>query len=104
MDLARNTYRFGLLVVAYAIASGIDTAGGYGVDGIAAFGFGIGALGLFGGTLAHLARGSEGQDESDGPDGEDDTGGSGSVDGDGDAGDADGEDVTPASAFSYGWS
>ena len=59
MVLARNTYRFGLLVIAFGIAEGVRTMGGYGAD-VAGIGFLVGALGLFGGTLAHLARGPEG--------------------------------------------
>jgi hypothetical protein len=70
MVLARNTYRFGLLVIAFGIAEGVRTMGGYGAD-VAGIGFLVGALGLFGGTLAHLARGPEGSDGG-GPAGEDD--------------------------------
>jgi hypothetical protein len=61
MVLARNTNRFGLLVIAFGIADGGRTMGGYGAD-TAGIGSAIGALGLFGGTLAHFARGPEGRE------------------------------------------
>jgi hypothetical protein len=101
MVLARNTYRFGLLVVAYAIASGIDTMGGYGVEGIAALGLGIGSLGLFGGTLAHLARGPDdgGGDGATGGGSDDD----GVVDSSGEADANDTDDAVRTGALGHGW-
>jgi len=59
MVLARNTYRFGLLVIAFSIAEGVRTMGGYGAN-LAGLGLLVGSLGLFGGTLAHFARGPPG--------------------------------------------
>ena len=48
MVLARNTYRFSLLLVGYAIAYEL------GADG-AVIGFGLGTFALVAGTLAHYA-------------------------------------------------
>ena len=98
MVLARNTYRFGLLVIGYAIAEGIDTMGGYGAARLAVVGFGIGAIGLFGGTLAHLARGPSGDPAA--RDGGDDGDGQGGADG---TDETDGEDDRSSAVHSYGW-
>lgn len=97
MALARNTYRFGLLVIAFSIAEGVRTMGGHGAD-LAGIGFLVGALGLFGGTLAHLARGPEGSD-GDGP-----TDGAADSERDGDDGpDEEGADDSPVTTVAYGW-
>ena len=98
MVLARNTYRFGLLVIGYAIAEGIDTMGGHGAARLAVVGFGIGAVGLFGGTLAHLARGPGGDRSArDGGDGGDGQGGADGAD------EAEGDDGESSAVHSYGW-
>jgi hypothetical protein len=98
MVLARNTYRFGLLVVAFSIAEGIRTMGSYGAD-LAGIGFVVGVVGLFGGTLAHLARGPDGgADAGTGEDGSGDAGGS-----EGGNEQSDGDPERPASASAGRW-
>ena len=98
MVLARNTYRFGLLVIAFSIAEGVRTMGGYGAD-LAGIGFLVGALGLFGGTLAHLARGPE--ESSDG--GTDRPGGDGGDQSDDEATADDENEASPVTTVAYGW-
>jgi hypothetical protein len=55
--LARNTYRFALLLVGYGIASGIDDLGAHSAQGPALLGLGLGGVALLCGTLAHYAGG-----------------------------------------------
>jgi hypothetical protein len=69
--LARNTYRFALLLVGYGIASGIDDLGAYSAEGPALVGLGLGGVALLCGTLAHYAAApADGRDDTArGPDG-----------------------------------
>ena len=101
MVLARNTYRFGLLVIAFSIAEGVRTMGGYGAD-IAGIGFLVGALGLFGGTLAHLARGPEAS-EGVGTDRSGDDGNDGGGENGDEATPDDEDDDSPVTTVAYGW-
>jgi len=82
--LARNTYRFALLLVGYGIASGIDDLGAYSAEGPALVGLGLDGVALLCGTLAHYAAApADGRDgTARGPDGPDDPRG-GNEDGDG---------------------
>jgi hypothetical protein len=67
--LARNAYRFALLLTGYGIASGIDDLGAYSAEGPALLGLGLGGLALLAGTLTHYASGSNGPgDDGDGVD------------------------------------
>lgn len=75
MVLARNTYRFALLLVGYGIASGLDDLGAYDAELFASLGLAIGSLALLGGTVAHVSEGSgdsAASSDSDSPDGRDD--------------------------------
>jgi hypothetical protein len=62
MVLARNTYRFSVLLVGYAIAYEIGA-------GAAVFGLGLGGVALLFGTVVHYVDGP------DDPDGSESTGG-----------------------------
>ena len=74
MVLARNTYRFALLLVGYAVASGLDDIGAYHSQGIALLALGIGGFALFVGTLAHYVPEGRDADGGDGATGGDNTG------------------------------
>ena len=67
MVLARNTYRFSLLLVGYGIASGLDDIGAYDAEGIALLGLGLGGFALLVGTVSHYGAGAV-EDGGDGPD------------------------------------
>ena len=109
MSLARNTYRFALLLVGYGIASGIDDLGAYSAEGPALLGLGLGGVALLCGTLASYAGGpAHGRDgtagEREGPDDpRDGDGHDGRHGGD----DPDGEDATERSTSEqhvpWGW-
>jgi hypothetical protein len=68
MVLARNTYRFSLLLVGYAIASGLDDIGAYDAEGIALLGLGLGGFALLAGTISHYGAGAD-EGSGAGPDG-----------------------------------
>jgi hypothetical protein len=88
--LARNTYRFALLLVGYGIASGIDDLGAYSAEGPALIGLGLGGVALLCGTLADYAGGPA--DRRDGTTGErDGTNDPRGGDGDGHADRSDGD-------------
>ena len=91
MVLARNTYRFSLLLVGYGIASGLDDIGAYDAEGIALLGLGLGGFALLAGTVSHYAAGAA----EDGEDGPDRTGGRDTRDGGGDGGDGPGDGGEP---------
>ena len=94
MVLARNTYRFSLLLVGYGIASGLDDIGAYEAEGIALLGLGLGGFALLAGTASHYgASAAEGGGTGPGGSGGRDTrnrGGDGG-DGPGDGGEPDGD-------------